>query len=94
MLQALASAEAAYSHALARVSDIDMRGEADGASLSAALRAFSSLPAAVGAQHDHVRALRRIVFPPFDSLERSPDPGPDTDSSPYPTNPACVMSIE
>ena len=54
--QALASAEAAYSLALARVSEIDMRGDADGASLTAALRAFASLPAAVGAQHDHVRA--------------------------------------
>jgi len=55
VLQALASAEASYSLALARVSEIDMRGDADGASLTAALRAFATLPAAVGAQHDHVR---------------------------------------
>ena len=80
MPQALASAEAAYSHALARVSDIDMRGEADGASLSAALRAFTSLPAAVGAQHDHVRASS------LDSHHRScdkPDSVPGTDPSPH-----------
>jgi len=53
--KALASAEASYALALARVSEIDMRGDADGASLTAALRAFATLPAAVGAQHDHVR---------------------------------------
>ena len=60
--QALASAEAAYSLALARVSEIDMRGDADGASLTAALRAFATLPAAVGAQHDHVRVYTLIVL--------------------------------
>jgi transposase len=60
------------------VSDIDMRGEADGASLSAALRAFCTLPAAVGAQHDHVRTLPASLPP--DSTNRSLDPNTNPQS--------------
>ena len=72
MLHALASAESSYAHSLAMVARIDMAGEADGASLRRAVRAFAALPAAVADSHVHVRYLPssfllpdRSRLPPF-----------------------------
>jgi hypothetical protein len=56
VLQAFASAEAAYGRAMDAVAKISLAGDADGASLRAAVDAFSGLPMAAGAAHAAVAA--------------------------------------
>ena len=69
VLQAFASAEAAYARAMDALSGVVLPGEADGPTLRAAMTEFSALPAALGglhsgiseALHPEIKNVQRVV---------------------------------
>ena len=66
VLQAFASAEAAYSRAMKALSEVTLSGDADGPTLRTAMTEFSALPAALGASHS---AVAEILIPVIRSVQ-------------------------
>lgn len=62
VLQACATAEAAYARAMAAVSQLSLCSDADGPSLRAATSAASDLPRMLGTSHSLVRAVVHAVI--------------------------------